>query len=224
VRGAGTTRVPHLEDALDFRPLPSADTLSAPAPAPAASPARAGRREAAMAALRETATHVELDRVATKNRERRLDLERRAAALRRQQQVVQERLGSAPAVTPVLVAHRDPRRGSRLAAALATALGHDPAAVEVADNGADAVAVAVLAQPAVVAVDAPLPMMSAADVVADIRRYVPDAVVVACAGRADAVELRQAGATVTYPPGAAAEQVVGEVLQAMSSQVPSPRP
>ena len=58
-----------------------------------------------------------------------------------------------------------------------------------------------------------LPMMAAVDVVAEVRRYAPAAVIVACADGVRPAVLRSAGASGTYARGAPPDRIAA-VLRA----------
>lgn len=172
-------------------------------------------QRAAFAAWREGWLATERDRDGTTLREARIDLDRRLAVLRRQHEAMRTAVEAGPPSSGGgLVAHRDERTGRQLVALLAACCDGP---VTLAGNGADAVGLAVLQQPALVVVDAPLPMMTAADVVEDVRRHVADVAVVACADGVDPAELERAGAVATYRRGARLQDVVGLVLGAIGA-------
>jgi ActR/RegA family two-component response regulator len=152
---------------------------------------------AAVTATRET----------TRLRELRIDLDRRLAVLERQAEVVRATAEAGAPPVAVLVVHRDPRAGARLAEAVSRSALADGEVV-VTDSGADAVGRALLGQPAFVVVDTPVLMMTPLDVVADLHRLVPDARVVACAeGPGEASRLQAAGAAAVYRRGAGPDDV-----------------
>lgn len=182
------------------------------------------RQRAALVAWQVAWSHASSERAATKLREAVIDLDRRLDVLRRQHAAMVAAVsdGAARTTGGALVAHRDERTGRQIAALLAER-GRDP--VVVVDNGADVVGLAVLRQPELVVVDAPLPMMTAQDVVAELRAYAPGAVVVACADGIGPALLRAAGARATYRRGAQPAEIARHLDEALSGrQVPPPRP
>jgi hypothetical protein len=165
-------------------------------------------------------------REATKLRELRIDLDRRLSALERQAEVVRGAARSGAGAVAVLVVHRDERAGQRLADAV-RAVALDDGAVVVTDNGADAAGAAVLGQPRLVVVDVPILMMTPRDVVQDVRRYAPGALVAACADGGGAAALRSAGADATYRRGASPADLAALLAAELapgSGEVPAPRP
>ena len=194
--------MPHLTLGNDEPALPS---RLAPSTAAELAFAAWSRHAAAVAARREV----------TKHREERIDLDRRLAVLERQQQACLDALGRARAAEgvtgpAVLVAHRDRRTAEQLAEAVRARAGNGH--VEVLDNGADAVGVALALQPGLVVVDAPLPMMTALDVVRDLHRYSPASRVAACATGCPPDLLAQAGAAAVYRRGASADDVAAMLV------------
>jgi hypothetical protein len=165
----------------------------------------------------------------TKLRELRIDLDRRLAALQRQAEVARAAAEAGGGPVAVLVVHRDARAGARFAEALSRAALADGEVV-VTDSGADAVGRALLGQPRLVVVDTPVLMMTPQDVVADLHRLVPDALVAACAqGPGEASRLRSAGATAVYRRGAGPDDVAALLAPStdgagVQDQVPAPRP
>jgi CheY-like chemotaxis protein len=154
----------------------------------------------------------------TRRREDRIDLDRRLAVLRRQHAAALSAASSAGQGRAV-VAHRSAAVGSRLALALVTT--GSASGVEMVENAADAVGAALVLQPALVVVDAPLPMMTAVDAVAEIRRYVPAARIAVSAEGGPTAVLLAAGATTTYRRGATPAEVVDALLGA--GPLPEPR-
>ena len=167
---------------------------------------------------------VSATRATTKLRELRIDLDRRLAALQRQAEVVRAAADAGGAPVAVLVVHRDPRAGQRLADAVSRSALVDGEVV-VTDNGADAVGRAVLGQPRLVVVDTPVLMMTPLDVVADLQRLAPGARVVACAeGPGEASRLQAAGASAVYRRGAGPDDVAALLAVPAEGEVPAPRP
>ncbi|HWG93786.1 MAG TPA: hypothetical protein VNU66_06125 [Mycobacteriales bacterium] len=167
---------------------------------------------------------VSATRATTKLRELRIDLDRRLAALQRQADVVRAAADAGGAPVAVLVVHRDPRAGQRLADAVSRSALADGEVV-VTDNGADAVGRAVLGQPRLVVVDTPVLMMTPLDVVADLQRLAPGARVVACAeGPGEASRLQAAGASAVYRRGAGPDDVAALLAVPAEGEVPAPRP
>lgn len=182
------------------------------------------RQRTALTAWQNAWSRASSERAATTLREAVIDLDRRLDVLRRQHAALLAAApdGRRPATGGALVAHRDERAGRQIAALLAER-GHDP--VVVVDNGADVVGLAVLRQPELVVVDAPLAMMTAHDVVAEVHAYAPGAVVVACADGAGPALLQAAGARATYRRGAPATEIARHLDEALGArQVPPPRP
>ena len=167
---------------------------------------------------------VSATRATTKLRELRIDLDRRLSALQRQAEVVRAAADAGGAPVAVLVVHRDPRAGQRLADAVSRSALADGEVV-VTDNGADAVGRAVLGQPRLVVVDTPVLMMTPLDVVADLQRLAPGARVVACAeGPGEASRLQAAGASAVYRRGAGSDDVAALLAVPAEGEVPAPRP
>lgn len=149
------------------------------------------------------------------SREARLDAARALDVRLRERDVVLARCTSAedarlPLLAPVppraVVAHRHPWTREALAAALVA--GGVPV-LEVLDNGADAVAVCVCEQPALLVLDRVLAMRSGAEVAAEVRQLSPSTVVTGyVADDAAVAELLGAGAagvvTRRTPPAEAA--------------------
>lgn len=192
-----------------------------PATDPAArtlGPDLAARRDAAVAAWRGALAEVEQLRATTTLRELRIDLDRRLAALHRQGSAIEAAVERPHAPTAVVVA-----RDARAAGRLAEAVGVPDA--ELLDNGADAVGLALACQPELVVVDSPLEMMAVHDVVVDLRRWVPDAVVVACSDGVGPAELLAAGADAVYRRGAPPADVARalELSATRRDEVPQPR-
>lgn len=118
------------------------------------------------------------------SREARLDAARVVDVRQREREVVRERTATArdadqPLLSQVplraVVAHRHPWTREALAAALQSE-GVD--VVAALDNGADAVAVCVCEQPALLVVDQVLGMRSGPEVTAEVRRLSPSTYVV----------------------------------------------
>lgn len=192
-----------------------------PATDPAArtlGPALAARRDAAVAAWRRAVAEVEELRATTTLRELRIDLDRRLAALHRQGAAIDSAVDR-PHVPAAVVVARDVRAAGRLAEAVGV-----PDA-ELVGNGADAVGLALACQPDVVLLDSPLEMMSVRDVVVDLRRWVPEAVVVACADGVPPAELRAVGADAVFRRGTPVHDVARELTAVLATRdgVPQPR-
>lgn len=149
-----------------------------------------------------------------------IDAVRQLAVLERQQHGIVERtrhhlsarvrMGSAVAATRVVVVHRNAWFTEKICAGL---LHEDVEVVARLVDGAEAVGVVVAEQPDLVLVEDALPIMSGAEVLREVRRHAPHAVLLAQVDYADRVDvLLAAGAREAYtrqvPPSDVAARVV----------------
>jgi CheY-like chemotaxis protein len=138
-----------------------------------------------------------------RSRELRLDLARTMGVLRREhtalvgrahaQLQASARLLGMTAERRVVLAHRNDWFVRTLTGALA---GHGVLVVASTDNGAEAVGLSIAEQPDLILVQDTLLMLPGNEVIAEVRRFSPDTLVVAQAGHGDRVEqLLNAGAS-----------------------------
>ena len=136
------------------------------------------------------------------SREERLDASRRLDVVRRQHEALLERLdgaglSAAGAAPRVVVAHRNRWFCDKVAGALASSGAE---LVATTDNGADAVGIATAEQPDALLAEESLAMMTALDVLQDLRRLAPGTAVAVQVGSADAVpSVLAAGALRAWP-------------------------
>jgi CheY-like chemotaxis protein len=158
-------------------------------------------------------------------REQRLDLSRRSAAERHEQQALQRRAGEqmtrcdqllhVPLRTRAVLAHRSPWVRDKLEACL-QARGVDVLASQ--DDGADAVAAVVLEQPDLVLLEDRLPTLTGLQVVHRVRRCAPrTAVGVQLLDAGAAAAMLEGGADAVFMRSVAADEMVDALLGLLAS-------
>lgn len=163
-------------------------------------------------------------RSGTASRERRLDLDRRTAARRREQAALVARAdahlrdsGTALEVRPrtrALIAHRSPWVTSAVAARLGQ---RGVVVVGVFEDGADAAGAVVVEQPDLVLVEDRLPSLTGIEVVRRVRSFSPGTVVGAQALDSAGVQpLVDAGAQAVFTKRVAPADVVDELLDCLA--------
>lgn len=167
------------------------------------------------------------------SREMRLDAARRLDVLRRQHEAVVATTDEAlrtsrdllrePRTARAVVVHRNPWFTRKISDALA---GEGIAVLAQLDNGADAVGTAVAEQPDLLLLEDPLPMMTAEQVVQEVRTYSPRTFLAVQADASAIAPLLGAGAgsvfTRQITPVSLAHDLAG-VLKERSSAGPSGR-
>lgn len=158
---------------------------------------------------------------AARSREMRMDAARSMDVLRRQHDAVVSRaheqleasgqLLRATTGRRAVLAHRNDWLVQRVTRALE---GRGVQVVAGTDNGAEAVGVAVAEQPDLVLVDDTLAMLSGVEVVREVRRFCPDAMVAAQIAHGHQVgQFLDAGATTVFPRRSAPADVVQALLE-----------
>ena len=187
------------------------------------SPVLADRqREALVSFERDCAERESAIRLGSTSREARLDAARRLEVVRREREaaLTRSRLGG----RAVAVRGRPKRRAL-------VALGHawfadqlvellEGAGLDVVmrtDNGADAIGAAVAEQPDLIVVDGSLQMVTADEVVRELRRYCSAAVIAARVGTRHAAVMRDAGADTVISLRLTPQEAVDECLARVAS-------
>lgn len=168
--------------------------------------------------LRQAADQVRAAPTAHLIREQRMDLKRRVEALTRAAEVAAEHLRQPPGGTTcgprVLIAHRQAWFGE----ALAGCLERRGIKVVAVTDGADAVGLAVAAQPDVVVIEAVLSRMSGIEVLRDLLTFAPDVrTVVRVAHSNGAPAMLEAGAAAVWVQAVKPEQVAADIAQLVTA-------
>lgn len=153
------------------------------------------------------------------SREARLDAARRLGVRRREQEVLLERAACAmgedgPLLRAVparaVVAHRHAWTRDKLASELASS---GVTVLATVDNGADAVALCVAEQPALLVLDETLAMRSGAEVAHEVRQFCPHTVIGGYVGHPGAVgPMLEAGASPVFTRRVPPAEVTAQLL------------
>jgi CheY-like chemotaxis protein len=164
------------------------------------------------------------------SREQRMDAERRREVLQAQHHAVvarsqagagrRDRPGTSDVPLRAVVAHRNEWFTGRLVAALGEA---GVVVLCTTGNGAEAVGVCVAEQPDLVVVEERTAMISGEEVVRDVRRFVPTALVAAQVAYEDRVgALLDAGAQAAYARRVPPADLAADVLRQLAAGVRAP--